>query len=275
MHAMRGSVHVALDEGGARCLWGGGAGYVRFAEIEDVSLEDRLVGSPRLVLATAGGAIAMKIANAELLQVHGAIVRRLEEAKGHRPARALPTAFARAGRGLAEWLAALAEAVLGAKAYRDAPVENATLADVIADEHAEVDARAAGVHALVTTGEPDALHAVARTLVMHALPPLVLAAARLGRAGRALVDDEVMDEIAPFLDAADRAAVDALLVDGSHDLVDAHVAAALVSAKEEAIAEAKRASEAAGVRGTKWRRLQSRGPGAIDPGRWVGRTWAL
>ena len=110
---------------------------------------------------------------------------------------------------------------------------------------------------------------------MHALPPLVLAAARLARGGRALVDDEVMTEIAPFLDAPDRVAVDALLADGGHDEVDPQLAAALTAAKDEAIAEAQKASEATGARGAKWRRLQSRGPGAIDPGRWVGRTWAL
>jgi hypothetical protein len=266
-------VKIALDEGGLRCTWKDGVAYVRWRLIADVTLEEALWGATLLrLVADDGEDVRLKLDHADPLDLHREMLLQLAEVEASTKSGELPAPFARGERSLDEWLDAARALVTGERIYRDVQIDRALLASVLADEHADVDARAAAAHALLAAGDDDELARAAKTFVLRALPPIVLVAARLARGGAALVDDEILDEAAAFLSEDDRAAVDrARAVRDPHR--EARVSQALERAKAAVMDEVRAAQSAAAAPGAKWRRVQfaSAGPDT----RWVGRTWSL
>jgi hypothetical protein len=265
------SFEVLLDEGGLRCASGEAQGfYVPFATIADAALDKDLRGRMVLVLASHEGKVArLPLATASPFDLHRVVSTRLAELTAAPPERAarteVPSALSRGGRPLDEWLADVGR--LGRGGYRDGAADTARLASLLDDEHADVDARAAAGFALVAGAEGAELVATARAFLEHALPPLVLAAARLAPGGAAIVDDAVTAGVKVYLDARDAEAVDAAPRDRSREAL---VADALGRARDAILAEPEPAATHRAAPGRRSHQAAS-----IAAGVWVGRTWGI
>jgi hypothetical protein len=272
---VHGRVAVALDEGGVRCTWRGGAAHVPWSGIADVSIVESLFGRPLMaIVGRAGDEMRLRLEHADPVDLHRAMLVQLAERRSRSAAGEPPESFARDGRRLGAWLAAAASILATPHAYRAGGVDRARLEAVLADDHAGVSPRAAAAHALLASGDDDELARAAKAFVLRALPPLVLVAARLAPGGAALVDDDVFAESVAFLPADDRADATRLAERGRDAAREARVAATLERAKAEALDEL-RAAQASSATASRWRRA----PRELAPGgggeRWVGRTWSL
>jgi hypothetical protein len=263
--ARRAKVQVALDEGGLRCAWKTGKGYVPFEALADAQLRRSPLGPAKLVLVAKGGdELALALAE-DPVAVHREIVARLV---GEVEAPETPP-LAREARALETWLDDVARRA-EAGGYRDPGVDLDALAAILANEHAGAEPRAAAAFVLVGAAGGEILRAVARTFALHALPPLVLLAAWLAPGGEALVPREVVDEVKGYLSREDAA-----LAGRQRPRADPEraplIAAALREVTEEAILAARAASATPHA---KRRRLQPHA-NALDGTRWVGRTWNI
>jgi hypothetical protein len=271
----RGLLTVGLDEGGLRCSSRRHAFYVPYDEIVDAAIDNPFIGRTVLVLhlAREEAPLRIQLANANPFDVLGAVL--VHVARPH-PSTRIP-ALARGDSALSEWLERVRRLATGADkgSYRDAavcPLDLAALAAALADENASCDERAAAAHALLEIDTDETLPVVAHVLVTRAVPPMVLVASRLGRGGRAFVDEELLADLCALLPARDAAAVPALSGQAQDDSQVHRAAAAIERAKKDA-ARAFEAAAASGSRGRKLHPLTA--SGALDTSRWIGRSWGL
>jgi len=269
-----GSVELSVDEGGVRCDWRSRHAYIPLAAIADVSVDATFFGGSRLVLTGAVGAsvdgneIRLHVTNATCVAIQRVLLVALEEQRNANRL-SYPPALARENRPIEEWLGDVARHATGN--YRDAAFDHEVLAQVLADVHGDIEARAAAAYALLASGDDEHLVAVTRVFIMHAVPPLVLAAARAAAGGPALIPEDVVNEVAPYLPDADVEGLVRMAVSNTDR--EARVTAALDRAKVLAAADARREQEEAAAQAPKWRRLHM-GASGVDT-RWVGKTWAL
>jgi hypothetical protein len=265
---LHGRIEIALDEGGVRLASKHDAAYVPWTAVADVDLESHVLSSTRLALKPASGEPVRVPLDHRIdpLALQREIALQLAERRAA-SSKDLPPALGRAGRPLGEWLAPTAA---GAHAYRTVDLDKELLADLLADEHAGVDARAFAAYALLASGADDDLLRATRAFVLRALPPLVVVAARFALGGAALVDDEILADAARFLPDADRQAAEQARTMRDAD-AESRVAAALERAKALAL-EAMRENASSPAAGSKLRRVTIGGAGDV---RWVGRSWAL
>jgi hypothetical protein len=191
-----------LDEGGIRCLHDGVARYVPYLRILGIRVE-RVLLQRRLIIVDARGGVT----SAELplgVDATALVVLVLERREAARATEARH----RAARGdLAAWIATVSASSVthgspraGGGFYRMSSIDDATLEETLADPTDAAEARAASAHALLARGRPEL---VARR-IGHATPPLVIAAARLGRGGEMIVGEELLAAVLPFLELRDR-----------------------------------------------------------------------
>jgi hypothetical protein len=255
--AGRAKVQVALDEGGVRCAWRKGKGYVPYELLADANVEEGALGGAKLVLVGKDGE-ELGLDVDEPLAAHRAIVAHLVQASAARPA---PAGLAREGRAIDAWLDDVMRRAEGG-GYREAGVDHAALAALLADEHAAAEGRAAAAFVLVGSASADLLRACARAFVEHALPPLVLVAGWLAAGGLALVPDDVAADAKGYL-----ARGDAIARRGD----DAARAPLVAAALADVLAEARATVH---VVPAKRRRLYPAAGNGMDM-RWVGRTWNI
>jgi hypothetical protein len=254
----RRSFALAVDADGIRHRRGLEHGYLPFSSLAAARVSRTLSGHAVLVLTTREGKTHRFHADgaASPASVLADVLTGIERCAT--PGEAYPE-LARRGRPLQTWLAESA-ALPQAASYRDAP--RSLAATALADPRADVEARAAASHALVASGEADAISSVARS-VGPASSPLVIAAVRIAPGGDALVPAAWVDEVAPFLGVDDRAAVAGVPSDPAAHARVAEVLASLPPAEPEP--EPERA-----------RRRRTRQPASgSGAGSFVGRSWAL
>jgi hypothetical protein len=275
-----GPVDVTIDEGGMRCTWKTHAAYIPLVAIEDVNIDETFFGGVRLVLDGHfdDDVLELEISKtASPIALQRVLLVGLEEQRqGHsRPTVALPETtlmrIDRRERALDAWLLDVA----ATPGYRETPLDLRALEKVLADPHATIERRAAAAWALLTSSNDDHLSSAIASIVGHALPPLVLAVARVA-AGPVLIPDEIATEVEVFLSPADRSALAKLPAIEASEERTTRLLSALESAKEAAMARLKKEMDdlAEAQQGeSKWRRLHNASSGTDT--RWVGKTWAL
>src|SRR5262245_12324957 len=112
----RGDLDVSLDEGGLRCAWPHQATYVPLSAIADVRVEEGLFGGVSLVLVGMGGSSArLRLSSARSVELHGLLLRALHEQRTDDTIATgrTPSALARDGRSIDEWLAGATRLAMG------------------------------------------------------------------------------------------------------------------------------------------------------------------
>ncbi len=190
---------VFADEGGLRCVIEDTPRYVPFARIADASLTTPVIGRSTLWLTTVEGeGIEVTVpGHVDAESIVGVVLDRSRTARA-----TAASALARRG-DLAMWIAGVAASNVAHRdgaAYRAQSVDTELLAQTLADISDANEARAAAAHALMSVGLRDAV----AQHVGESSPPLVIAAVRLARGGEAIVSDELLERVLPFLELRDR-----------------------------------------------------------------------
>jgi len=232
--------HVTVDDGGVRCVASRGGCYVPFATLVDASVDIGFFGGARLRLVDRGlRALTFRIDPRDALEVQSEVLRGMRALPP--PAAAIDESplvpLARRARPLLDWLASVGAIAIGG--YRSAPIDFEGARACLLDAAAPADLRAACAHAMLATAREEELSAVARAFALRALPPLVVVAARLGRAGAALVPDAMCEDALTVLDAADAAAARAAMAAPVTHEDEAHVHDLMERAKTVALREAR------------------------------------
>jgi hypothetical protein len=264
---------VTFDEGGLRCVAKDRAAYVPYDAIVDATIANTFFGRTVLVLdgSGEGDETRIELANGNPFDVLAAVLAAVT--RPHASSR-LP-ALGRNDDSLDAWLSRVRSLAAGegSAGYRDGSVtiEPSALVTTLGDAAASTEERAACAHALLELGTDDALAAVARILVSRAVPPLVLVATHLARAGTVLVGDDLFSDVRGWLDPRDAAEASSL-AKRSDDAQAQRLASVLGEAQREAAAALDNA--AAATRGRKLHSLPA-GGGGLDTSKWIGRSWGL
>jgi hypothetical protein len=194
---------IELDEGGVRWHEGARRGYTAFGSIERALVRGRFGGGMTLVLSTREDEVALALdSSTPVTALLGRILERVARAK--ESAQALRDDhgwLARRGRPLGEWLDDVRAATRRGldEAYRGASVDAVALEALASDTDADVELRAAAVHALLV--HPDAeLGERVRARIGTDAPPLVAAVVA---AGESRLEE---DEAFAYLPEEDRVA---------------------------------------------------------------------
>jgi hypothetical protein len=213
--------------------------------------------------------VRLGVANSNPFDVLGAIIAYIS--RPHASSR-VPSLRRSKEEGLDAWLARVRRMAVGegGAGYRDGSttIDVTTLTTTLEEGDASAEERAAAAHALLEIGTDDALTCVARVLVTRAVPPIVLVATHLARAGSAIVDAELFAEMIDFCstDAADRSLP-------RRDDDDQARRLAAILARETAEAAAALEAAAAETRGRKNHSLPA--GSQFESMRWIGRSWGL
>jgi len=258
-------MRVSIDEGGARCFDGAARRYVPFSSIADVDLESHVLRSPSVVALLASGERRTLFAGGDSLEIHRGLVEHLASLRRH-VATPAPPEWARAGRGLDEWLSSVTSAG-AASSYRDEgdPIKRALA--ILDDADGDIESRAAAAHVLARSDDARVLVTTAKIIEGRALPPLVVVAARLGAPSMYF---DGFAEATSFLDAPDR---ELALLRTQSTTPSALHEQALARAKRELADESLLAPPPEQHGSTRARR-EAAGV-SRDAGRWVGKTWGF
>ncbi|TKD01045.1 hypothetical protein [Polyangium fumosum] len=207
-------VELALDEAGLRCVASGLVTYYPWMLLGPAQIEPDWRGIPTLTLTNASGRAFMRVPLFGK-RVHASAVALLRSYELRRagpilPAPPIARTLARQGRPMAAWLEALAAlAAAGNKraGYREqAPLELGELPSIVADLGQTPEHRAAAAYVLLAQRAPDL--DVVKDAVTAAAPPLVQLLVHLSPAGKAIVSRESIEDVRPFLEPDEAAAID-------------------------------------------------------------------
>ncbi|MDI1446825.1 hypothetical protein [Polyangium sp. 6x1] len=207
-------VAVALDEGGLRCEVEEYVAYYPWVLLGPATIEPDWRGIPTLILTNESG---RPFAHVPLLgkgaEANGTALARSHERRRKEPIAPAPSvarALARQGRPLSAWLealAALAAAWDKRAGYREqAPIDLSELTSLVVDLGQTAEHRAAAAYVLLSQRSPDL--DFLKEAVTEAAPPLVQLLVHLSPAGKAIVSRESIDEVRPFLETDETAAID-------------------------------------------------------------------
>lgn len=259
---------LSLDEGGLRCLTDDGGVYLPFDLVADVEVRTHLLRATSLVLVGTHGErreihVEGQVATVAQRAILEALIgRRIDR-------RASIAVLNRGSLPLVEWLRAAAGDRAG---YRDGVLDLDLVLAAFEDARTAQDERAASAFVLLERAEESELTRVMAVFLERLVPPIVIVAARMARGGEALVPDDVLADACIFLGDQDRAALDEAIRTPSSTADIERVRQSLQRAGE--LLRARRVDEKPAPE-HKLRGVMRGTHAALQPARWIGRSWGI